>query len=157
MAHVRVLSSDNFEGREPGTTGETKTINYIADKFADAGLTPIGGGFLQNVPIRALSAAGKLSVRMQSGTVPLDAGRDFILQASSDLSLSDEELVFAGYGKIAPEFGRDDYASTDVTGKVVIVLAGEPDGFPSSQRSSLGSRADDHKPVSALGGNSHES
>ena len=142
LAHISVLSADGVEGRAPGTSGERQAIDYIASEFGKAGLSPLSRGeFSQKVPLRALSASGRFSLRSGSRAVTLDPAKDFIVQADRSLTLRSDEIVFAGYGIIAPEFGRDDYGSTDVVGKVVIVLAGEPAGFPSRKASKLGPQA----------------
>lgn len=142
LGHINVLASDSFEGREPGTPGEAKTIAYLTAQFANAGLEPLGEpGFVQEVPSLSLFASGQLTVRSGSSVRPLDPAKDFIVQAGKDVTLSGEPVVFAGYGIIAPEFGRDDFGTTDVTNKVVIVLGGEPPGFPERTRSMLGAAA----------------
>lgn len=141
MRHVSILSSEEFGGREPGTPGEIKTIEFIADEFAKAGLSSVGGDFSQDVPLKAFSATGNFRVRTQSSLISLDPARDLVVQAPQDVSLQDEGMVFVGYGITAPEFGHDDYASVDVTGKVVILLSGQPDGFPARAKSALEPRA----------------
>lgn len=141
MRHVRILSSDDFEGREPGTSGETKTIEYIMGEFAKAGLSKVSGDFRQSVPVKALAASSNLRVHTKSGVVALDPARDLVVQAPNHLSLENEKIIFAGYGISAPEFGHDDYGSVDVAGKVVVVLSGEPEGFPARTKSSLEPRA----------------
>lgn len=141
MRHVRILSSEDFEGREPGTSGEVKTVEYIVNEFEKAGLSSVNGGFIQDVPVRAFSAAGNFRVQTQSDVRALDPTRDFAVQAPWDVSLQNEEIVFAGYGISAPEFGHDDYGSVDVAGKVVLLLSGQPEEFPDRRKSSLEPRA----------------
>lgn len=142
LAHIDILASDAFEGREPGTPGEGKTIDYLTGQFAKAGLRPLGTpGFVHAVPSLSRSASGHLAVRSGSNVHSLDPGKDFIVQALNNVTLDGEEVVFAGYGIVAPEFGRDDFGATDVTNKVVIVLGGEPPGFPQRVESLLGGPA----------------
>ena len=133
---VRVLASDEFEGRRPGTPGADKTVAFLADRFRKLGLKPGNGSgksasFLQQVPLVEISpgAAASLSVSGQSGTRVLRLGQDAVIwskRAIPDLQLRRSDLVFVGYGTIAPEYSWNDYAGSDVHGKTVVVLAGDP-------------------------------
>ena len=109
--HVEVLSSDDFEGREPGTRGEALTVRYIERELRAAGLAPLGKSFRHAVPLRRLSARATLEARVAGGSVPLSAG-DVIVQALQDTALDGrEEVVFAGHGIDAPEAGWSGLAS----------------------------------------------
>ena len=132
--HVAILASDSFLGRKPFTAGETKTVSYLQQQFAAAGLEPGNGSdFLQEVPmvnIRA-TAAPIMQVQSAKGNFTLKAFDDYIIwtdKTDSSISLDKSELVFAGYGVVAPEYNWNDYQGLDVKGKVVMVMVNDP-GF----------------------------
>jgi Zn-dependent M28 family amino/carboxypeptidase len=130
--HVRVLSSDAFLGRGPTQEGEAKTIDYLARQFQAAGLRPGGpnGSWFQDVPlVRYDRGPVTMSLRVGGQTIPLRSGAD-VTAASRILGrtrIADAPLVFGGYGVVAPQLGFDIYNGVDLTGKVVLVLAGDPD------------------------------
>ncbi|HEX8389778.1 MAG TPA: M28 family peptidase [Sphingomonas sp.] len=131
-AVTRTLASDAFEGRGPGTAGEEKTVAYIAERFAAAGLKPgAADGWFQPVPIvTAVSAPGPLRFTGGKGPVELAYRTDFVAnsyQVRPRLSLDGSEVVFVGYGVNAPERGWNDYAGADVRGKTVVILVNDPD------------------------------
>ncbi len=130
--HVTVLGSDAFAGRAVGTKGGALTETYLAGQLAAAGVAGLGegGSYLQPVPMHGsvpLPASELILVSPCHGG-PVKLGEDYLLFASGDATLLPQpvEVVFAGYGIVAPEFGEDDYAGLSVRGKVVAVLAGEP-------------------------------
>lgn len=144
LAHVTVLASDEFDGRAPGTPGEARSIEYIARQFAAIGLrSPAGeSGFLQSVPLASISSRGDLRGGAVDRPGGLDPARDYAIQTAAPATRLDvARLVFAGYGIVAPEFERDDYAGIDVRDEIVVVLAGEPDGLATHGAASLGSAA----------------
>ncbi len=132
--HVELLASDAFEGRFPGSAGETKTISYLSAQLARFGVEPGNGeSFLQEVPLVATKpGARRFAVRRASarrGARALSVPDDILFGVEryrDRLTVSGRELVFAGHGVVAPEHGWDDYGSTDVRGKIVLVLRGEP-------------------------------
>jgi Zn-dependent M28 family amino/carboxypeptidase len=132
--HIAELSSDDFTGRKPFTEGETKTINYLNQHFAAAGLEPGNGeSYFQEVPMVRIStqAATVMKVEGPKGNLQLKGFDDYVIwtdRTDSALSLSNTELVFAGYGVVAPEYNWNDYDGLDVKGKVVLVLVNDP-GF----------------------------
>lgn len=128
LQHVRVLASDDFEGREPGTPGENLAIRYIERQFREASLAPQTSGlYLQSVPIIRRSAGGQLTIVENGNRLRLSPNVDFTVQLLDDsLKIENAPAVFAGYGIIAPEFGRNDYDGIDVRDKIVFVLTGEP-------------------------------
>ena len=106
MAHVTVLSSDEFEGRSPGTRGEQLTVDYISRAFADAGLQPgAEGGWVQEVPLATAEVSNTPTLRI--GDSSYAYGTDFVAwtkrQHEPAISLEHAELVFVGYGVTAPE------------------------------------------------------
>ena len=133
-AHVERLSSDEFGGRAPGTDGERKTLEYIEQAFRAAGVAPgIGDSFLQPVPLVEIQthADESMAVRGPSGSLDLRHLDDMVVwtrRPVPESRLEDAELVFAGYGIVAPEYGWNDYAGIDVRGKIVLVLVNDP-GF----------------------------
>lgn len=128
---VRVLASDDFEGRKPGTHGEDKTVAYLTQQFRKLGLKPGNGpGYVQTVPLTEITpTSATLAVLGQSGTRRLEPGKEVVLwskRAGPEQRLSRSELVFVGYGTVAPEYSWNDYAGLDVHGKTVLVLMGDP-------------------------------
>ena len=158
-AHIRYLASDLLEGREAGTRGYDLAAAYVASQFQLLGLRPAGSdGFLQQVPLQAhwLRRDGiNMTVRpIGAGTRRrLTLGDDFILLSSPlrDTSRVSAPAIFAGYGIQAPPFKHDDYAGLDVTGKVVVVLAGYPSTFPSEEGAHYGSSAEKAMTAAARG------
>ncbi len=132
--YIAMLSSDSFMGRKPFTEGETKTISYLQQQFAAAGLEPgNGNSFLQEVPMVNIlaTAAPSMQVSSAKGNLTLKAFDDYIIwtdKTDSSISLDNTELVFAGYGVVAPENNWNDYEGLDVKGKVVMVMVNDP-GF----------------------------
>jgi hypothetical protein len=131
-AHLRLLSSDLFEGRFPGRRGEELTTAYLVSQLQAAGLQPgANGAWLQEVRLLAHDPVPGTTPEVKvSGAQTRDLvhGRDLRL---SNLSSSAEvsvggDVVFAGYGISAPIYGWDDLAGTDLSGKVVIARMGEP-------------------------------
>src|SRR5690606_2017461 len=124
------------QGRYPGTEGEKKTLDWLQAQYEAMGMEPGGpdGQWLQVIDLKRLTPKGQPTL-IWSGAMPqgraLIAGADFTLRAMNDAAAGaviDAPVVFAGYGIHAPERGWDDYGDLDVTGAVVLVVAGEPDG-----------------------------
>lgn len=133
VRHVKVLASDDFEGRAPGTRGEDKTVAYIADQFAKAGLKPghTDGTYFQQVPMVGITASPSSSFVFRSGTQARTlAYKDDIVawtkRVRDRVDVTDSDVVFIGYGIEAPEFQWDDFKGVDVAGKTVIVLVNDP-------------------------------
>lgn len=133
-ADIKVLASDSFLGRKPFTEGETKTIHYLEARFKELGLEPgNGNSYFQDVPMVniATTAAPEMKVKHANGSLQLKGFDDYVIwteKTDSLITLDNTELVFAGYGVVAPEYNWNDYAGLDVKGKVVIVLVNDP-GF----------------------------
>ncbi|MFK4873634.1 M28 family metallopeptidase [Novosphingobium sp. ZW T3_23] len=132
---IKVLSSDEFEGRGPATAGEKKTIDYIASQMKAAGLQPAGnnGSWFQNVPLRMSGIQGspKLSMTIGGAATPLSQGEQIAVRAAetgqNSVDFKDLPLVFVGYGVKAPERGWDDFKGVDLKGKIMVVLVNDPD------------------------------
>lgn len=129
---VHRLSADDFEGRRPGTPGENKTVAYLSDIFRKLGLQPGNrDSFLQPVPLVETRAAGDaaLSIGGRGAARTLRYGEDMVIwsqRPTESAQLVHSELVFVGYGIVAPEYEWNDYAGLDVHGKTVLVLDGDP-------------------------------
>jgi Zn-dependent M28 family amino/carboxypeptidase len=134
--HVKTLSSDQFLGRKPFTAGETKTINYLESEFKKLGLEPgNGNSFMQDVPMVEINAHPDsiMNVKTPKGSFKLRGFHDYTLNTEltdSVISWKNEELVFAGFGIVAPEYNWNDYEGLDVKNKIVLVLVNDP-GFGS--------------------------
>ncbi len=126
---TRTLSDDSFEGRAPGTAGEEKTLAFLVEQFAAAGLTPGNeGSWFQDVPLVEITATNPrpLTVAGQSFTY----GSDWIGATYREVprtDLADSEIVFVGFGIVAPEKGWNDYAGIDMRGKIALILVNDPD------------------------------
>lgn len=133
-SHVIKLASDEFLGRQPFTIGEEKTIAYLADEFKKMGLIGANNGsYFQEVPMVEITfdPTKKVEVKTKNGIVELNFIEDFIASTShvkEQIVIENSDLVFAGYGIVAPEFGWNDYEGLDVKGKTVLVLVNDP-GF----------------------------
>ncbi|WP_256080715.1 M28 family peptidase [Massilia sp. YIM B04103] len=132
LAHIQILASDDFEGRAPGTPGEAKTVAYIEQQFRRLGLKPGNpdGSYVQAVPMRGQHATPRFSYQ-EGGERPVQLRfpDDFVAYASGledQLTLRDSELVFVGYGVVAPEYGWDDYKGADLRGKTLLMLINDP-------------------------------
>jgi Zn-dependent M28 family amino/carboxypeptidase len=130
--HLRMLASDDFGGRKPGTPGEDKTVAYLVEQFRKLGLKPGNGdSFLQPVPMVEILAGADaaLSAEGGKGKLALAYGKDVVIwtkRAQPQAELRHSELIFVGYGIVAPEYAWNDYAGLDVHGKTVMVLIDDP-------------------------------
>jgi Zn-dependent M28 family amino/carboxypeptidase len=140
-AHMTFLADDAMEGREAGTRGYDIAANYVAAQYALLGVKPANGagGYLQPVPMLAFKNAseGSIAITGADGKAsPLVFGEDYLPSAqaqSPELSVT-APLAFVGFGVVAPERGRDDYAGLDVKGKIVVLLTGAPSAFQTEER-----------------------
>ncbi|MBN2243864.1 MAG: M28 family peptidase [Acidobacteria bacterium] len=132
--HIRIVSSDEFEGRGLASRGEEKTIRYIRGEFERLGLAPGNGdSYFQEVPLVSIKTdpETELAVRGNGGTGAFAYGKDCMVatrRESETVSLEDSEMVFVGYGIVAPEYSWNDYEGLDVRGKTVVMLVNDP-GF----------------------------
>jgi Zn-dependent M28 family amino/carboxypeptidase len=128
-AHVEFLADDALEGRKPGTRGGDLAAKYIAAQFARLGLQPAGDGgtYYHQVPIITLTP--QPSVRVAGGTPSeLTYRTDYVLWSMrNDSTVTVKgDLVFVGYGIVAPEYDWNDYEGLDVKNKIVVVLVNDP-------------------------------
>jgi Zn-dependent M28 family amino/carboxypeptidase len=130
-AHIDVLAHDSLEGRAPATPGEERTVRYLTERFQAFGLEPGNpdGTFVQNVPMVGITSNVGASLRLGGEPVTLTGPTDYIastLRAEPEVRVADSELVFVGYGVVAPEFGWDDFKGVDVRGKTIVMLVNDP-------------------------------
>ena len=131
---VKVLASDEFEGRAPGGPGEVKTIEFLIDQFQSLGLEPGGtdGTWTHAVPLihTQLASDGRLSVSVgdmnQNWVQGLDVAVSTVRPVDK-IDIQSAPLVFVGFGASAPERNWDDYGEIDLTGKIAIFLVNDPD------------------------------
>jgi Zn-dependent M28 family amino/carboxypeptidase len=133
-AMIKVLASDEFEGRAPGGVGEAKTLDWLVAQYKALGLEPAGedGTYLQKVPLLRTQVLPGATYGFSLGGTPrpLAEGKDiyaFVLQPKDRITVKDAPLVFVGYGVSAPERGWDDFKGVDLTGKIAVVLINDPD------------------------------
>jgi Zn-dependent M28 family amino/carboxypeptidase len=129
LRHMRVLASDEFEGRGPGTEGDRKTVEYLVGQFRELGLEPGNpdGTFVQRVPLIGFETSSQASFTTSAGTIELRRLDDYVaLSRYERVDLAGLELVFAGYGAVAPEYGWDDFGDVDVRGKALVMLVNDP-------------------------------
>src|SRR5579864_2316507 len=131
LKHIRVLASDEFEGRAPATPGEQKSLDYIIGQCKALKLTPgmPDGGWLQPVALWGITAGGgEINVKSNGADFPLTA-QDYRVTSSqpkASIEIPESPLVFVGYGIVAPEYKWDDYKGVDVKGRAVVILSGDP-------------------------------
>ena len=134
--HIERLASDEFLGRKPFTEGEVKTVNYLKDEFEKLGLLPGNGdSFFQDVPMVEITGtpSENMVISGKNGSFNFESLKDFVAttnKAEANISLENSELVFAGYGIVAPEYGWNDYEGINWKGKTAVVLINDP-GFKS--------------------------
>ena len=135
-SHIEQLASDEFLGRKPFTEGEVLTVGYLKDEFEKLGLS-LGNGdsYFQDVPMIEITGtpSENMVISGKKGSFKLKSLKDFVAttnKVATDVSLENSELVFAGYGIVAPEYGWNDYEGVDWKGKTAVVLINDP-GFKS--------------------------
>ncbi len=114
LAHIKVLASDEFEGRAPGTKGEDLSVKYITDQFKKIGLKPGNpdGTYTQEVPLAGIKSEPRMSFVIGDKTMDLKYPDDFVASSARlqpEIKIEKSDLVFVGYGVVAPEYGWDDY------------------------------------------------
>ena len=137
--HVKVLSSDAYEGRAPATEGEKKTVAYIIEQYKAAGLQPGGDlkdgqrAWTQDVPLARFETQGPVavSVNLDGKAQTWTQGEEVALRAAQTgadrVTIKDAPIVFVGYGVTAPERNWDDFKGQDLKGKIALVLVNDPD------------------------------
>lgn len=134
IQHVKVLSSDEFLGRKPFSRGDTLTVEYIEQQFKNLGLEPGNGdSYFQEVPLAEVvsSPAQRLTFQTPEGELVINYLDDFVIGSrhlTPEIQVPETDVVFAGFGIVAPEYDWNDYADLEVEGKTVIVMVNDP-GF----------------------------
>ena len=132
--NIKILASDEFEGRAPASAGEEKTINFLKTEFERLGLKPGNGdSYFQDVKMVEIAASpdAVMTVMTPDGALNLKYGPDFMgwtKRVQEQVSVTDSDMIFVGYGVNAPEYDWNDYEGVDVKGKTVVVLVNDP-GF----------------------------
>jgi Zn-dependent M28 family amino/carboxypeptidase len=131
MQHTRTLSADEYEGRGPGTKGEELTVKYLTEQFQRLGLKPGNpdGTYVQKVPLVGFTAQSSASFTAGGKTISLNFPNDYVAVSRRfvpESKVENSDLVFVGYGVVAPEYGWDDYKGVDVHGKTIVMLINDP-------------------------------
>jgi Zn-dependent M28 family amino/carboxypeptidase len=133
LDHIKVLSSDEYEGRKPGTKGEQLSVKYIQEQFKQLNLKPGNpdGTFTQKVPLVGItgSEAKPLTVAKGGSKTTFKWASEVVAwtkHVGDGASIENSDVVFAGYGVEAPEFNWNDFKDVDVKGKTIVVLVNDP-------------------------------
>ncbi len=132
MEYTGILGSDQFMGRAPFTKGETISINYLSEALDKIGFEPLfGDSWFQQVPLMQIvsEVVGSPSFNTPAGIIPVSAPDEIAITSPGTNELTTieaSELVFAGFGIVAPDYGWNDYEGLDVKGKTVVVFINDP-------------------------------
>src|SRR5437764_5060422 len=105
LAHIKVLASDEFEGRAPGTKGEELSVKYITDQFKKIGLKPGNpdGTYTQEIPLAGIKSEPRMSFVIGDKTMDLKYPDNFVASSARlqpEIKIERSDLVFVGYGVI---------------------------------------------------------
>jgi Zn-dependent M28 family amino/carboxypeptidase len=133
LDHIKVLSSDEYQGRAPGTKGEELSVKYIQDQFKQLNLKPGNpdGTYIQKVPLVGITGAERKPLTLTKGATKqsLKWSDDVVAwtkHVADGAAVENSDVVFAGYGVEAPEFNWNDFKGVDVKGKTILVLVNDP-------------------------------
>jgi len=147
LEHIEVLASDEYEGRAPGTPGEERTVSYLTAAFQKIGLKPgnADGTYIQKVPLVGITGAeAKPLVLAGDRSRTILKWKDDVVawtkHVAEGASIEDSEMVFVGYGVVAPEYNWDDFKGVDLKGKTMVVLVNDPQVPDPADPSKLDSR-----------------
>jgi Zn-dependent M28 family amino/carboxypeptidase len=131
LRHINRLASDGFEGRGPGTAGEDSSVAYITEQFKAIGLAPGNpdGTYIQPVSMIGYTSHPEASIVVAGKTMKLRFPDDYVgvsRRNANDIRVDNSDVVFVGYGVVAPEYGWDDYKGLDVKGKTIMMLVNDP-------------------------------
>ena len=131
LGHIKSLASDEFEGRAPGTPGEEKTVAYLIEQFRKIGLAPGNpdGTFVEEVPLAGFRTVAQGRVHAGGKTIELKSPDDWMAVSRRmvpEVEVKGSDVVFVGYGAVAPEYDWDDFKGLDVRGKTLVMLVGDP-------------------------------
>lgn len=131
MQHTKVMAADEFEGRGPGTKGEELTVKYLTEQYQRIGLKPGNpdGTYLQKVPLVGFTGTPTASFTAGGKQIDLRFPQDYVAVSRRfvpESKVENSDMVFVGYGVVAPEYGWDDYKGLDVKGKTIVMLINDP-------------------------------
>jgi len=131
LKHIKVLASDEYEGRAPGSKGEELSIKYIVDQFKALGLKPgnPNGSYTQEVPLAGITTKPTAAFSINGKATELKFPDDYVASSArlqEEIKVENSEMVFVGYGVVAPEYDWDDYKGVDLKGKTIVVLINDP-------------------------------
>ena len=131
LRDIRVLASDEFEGRAPGSRGEQLTVDYLQREFQRLGLGPGNrdGSYVQRVPMVGITSTPSMTVSVGGVSTAIDVETDLVAWSARTVEhtvVPRSDLVFVGYGVQAPEYGWDDYKGGDLRGKTLVMLINDP-------------------------------
>jgi len=133
LAHTKVLASDDYEGRAPGTRGEERTVTYLVEQFKKMALQPgnTDGTYIQKVPLVGITPDPRTVLTFKKGSQErqLKFKDDVVAwtkHVEATAAITDSDVVFVGYGVVAPEFQWDDYKGLDARGKTLVMLVNDP-------------------------------
>ena len=131
MQHTKVMSGDEYEGRGPGTKGEELTIKYLTEQYQRIGLKPGNpdGTYVQKVPLVGFTGVPTASFSVGGKQMNLTFPQDYVAVSRRfvpESRVENSDMVFVGYGVVAPEYGWDDYKGLDVRGKTIVMLINDP-------------------------------
>jgi len=137
---VKEFASDEFQGRKPFTAGEEKAVEFLIREYKRVGLEPANNGsFIQEVPMVEITDVPdkRMKINMWNASIELSYKDDFVAfskQIKDEIKIRNSEMIFVGYGIVAPEYNWNDYEGLDVKGKTVVVLVNDP-GFGTEDKS----------------------
>lgn len=131
LRHIKMLASDEFEGRGPATRGEELSVQYLSDQLKGMGLKPGNpdGSYVQKVPLVGFTTTGTASITAGGKELALKRNEDYVAVSrrfTPQNDVNESDVVFVGYGVVAPEYGWDDYKGVDVRGKTIVMLVNDP-------------------------------
>ena len=131
LAHIKTLASDEYEGRAPGTHGEDLTVAYLTDQFKKMGLKPGNpdGTYIQKVPLVGYTSDTKVEITAKGKKLAMTPRTDYVTSSrryTAEVKVPTSDIVFVGYGVVAPEYHWDDYKGVDVKGKTILMLVNDP-------------------------------
>ena len=129
--HIQLLSSDEYEGRAPGSRGEDLTVAYIVEQLRSSNVKPGNpdGTYVQKVPLVGFKTKAQGRIEVGGKAIDLKSADDWVAvsrRETPEVKVEDSDVVFVGYGVVAPEYGWDDYKGVDVKGKTIVMLVNDP-------------------------------
>ena len=131
LEHIKVLGSDKFEGRAPGTAGENLSVEYITEQFKKLGLKPgnPNGTYIQEVPLAGILSTPTAAFTVGDKKMELASPNEFVAftqRITPEIEVKGSDVIFVGYGVVAPEYGWDDFKGVDLKGKTLVFLINDP-------------------------------